>query len=158
MMKTELSDKDKKSCESNANIVMLAAIGTTILFTIMQCVFLLMAYQKSSKHLSSIKFDINMIINVILGIFIIIMGNYLPKSKNNGLIGIRTSWSMTNDKTWSYSNHYGGIILVISGFLIIIESLILGGLASIYIELGIIISATIIATIITCEISYLFQF
>ena len=33
----------------------------------------------------------------------------MPKTKKNGTIGVRISWSMYNDVTWAKSNYFGAI-------------------------------------------------
>lgn len=148
--KPEISDKDKHGLINNASVIMYAALGTTILFDVMQCVFLYMAYNEASKHLSSTSVDINKIIYVLVGALITVLGNVLPKSKKNGLVGIRTSWSMTNEKTWSYTHRYGGIVVSLCGILVIITALLFSDLMISFVSIGIII----ISSIILCIISY----
>ena len=51
----------------------------------------------------------------------------MPKTKKNGTIGVRISWSMYNDVTWAKSNYFGAIALIITGLLTIITSIFVSG-------------------------------
>lgn len=62
-------------------------------------------------------------------------------------MGLRTAWSMENDQTWLASNRFCGKLMVIAGIAIIIETLVIKGLASVIVMTGIIIAATIISVI-----------
>lgn len=54
------------------------------------------------------------------GLLFILLGNYLPKFKNNGIIGLRTTWSMHNDLCWYHSQRLGGIAFMLLGFFVIL--------------------------------------
>ena len=41
------------------------------------------------------------IVNVLMGLMLIPMGNIMPKVKRNGAFGLRTRWSMANDACWN---------------------------------------------------------
>lgn len=56
-------------------------------------------------------------------------------------------WSMKNDITWAKSNRFGGIFFMVSGLIIIIESVFIGGIASTIVMLGVIIIDGIISSI-----------
>lgn len=140
-------EKTIKEAENNLKVLNVVAIAMAAMFGIMQCVFLFMAINASKDEGASLDIDTSAITNIVMGVFIIIIGNIVPKAKRNATVGIRTVWSMENDETWAESNRIGGIILVIAGILIIIESAIAGGLASTFIMLGIIIAATILSVI-----------
>ena len=50
-------------------------------------------------------------------IFIIAIGNYLPKTKSNWFVGVRTPWTLTSDYTWTKTHRLAGWLLVISGII-----------------------------------------
>lgn len=54
---------------------------------------------------------------------LVILGNYMPKTKRNHIVGVRVSWSMYNDTTWRKSNRFGGVSMMIAGLLIILTTL-----------------------------------
>ncbi len=51
----------------------------------------------------------------IISLMFIILGNYLPKTEANGVVGIRAPWINENPDVWAKTNRFGGILLVILG-------------------------------------------
>ena len=49
----------------------------------------------------------------------------MTKTRINGVIGIRVSWSMYNDNTWRRSNRFGAIVIIIEGIVAIAGALLL---------------------------------
>lgn len=90
--------------------------------------------------------DITFIVNIVIGLLFIILGNYLPKIKRNYTIGIRTSWALNSDENWSRTHRFSGYVLVLTGMLYLILSM-LG-----YMFIGLII--IFIAGLICCGYSY----
>ena len=45
------------------------------------------------------------------------LGNSMPKAQRNSIYGLRTKWSMANDRCWQKSQRFGGSVLVISGII-----------------------------------------
>lgn len=68
---------------------------------------------------------VSKIIGVVLGLSLIPLGNILPKSKWNGVFGLRTRWSMANDTCWNLCQRAGGASLALTGILLIISSLLI---------------------------------
>lgn len=65
------------------------------------------------------EFNINFIMNIFFGLLFIIIGNYLPKCKQNYSLGIKISWTLNSEENWNYTHRLTGKIWVIGGFLII---------------------------------------
>ena len=65
------------------------------------------------------------IVNVLMGLMLIPMGNIMPKVKRNGAFGLRTRWSMANDACWNRCQRMGGLSLMITGALIVLGALLL---------------------------------
>lgn len=57
---------------------------------------------------------------IAIGIMLIILGNAMPKARMNSYFGLRTTWSMKNERVWQKSQRLGGISLVIGGVVMII--------------------------------------
>lgn len=140
-------EKDREEAKSNGKVLYLVAVGTTVMFGIMQCVLLYSIFIQEHKGLSSMPVDINVVTNVLIGILLIVMGNYMPKAKLNSLVGVRTPWSMKNDVIWAKSNRFGGMAGVFCGIMIIIETLMIKGLTSTLISIFIIILLGVTSTI-----------
>lgn len=124
---TASTDKECHGAASNAKCLIIVSISTSIVFGIMQCFILFGSYFEATKNSTHASIDIAKVSCILLGVLYIILGNYMPKTKKNGTIGVRISWSMYNDVTWAKSNHFGGIVLIITGLLTIITSIFVSG-------------------------------
>lgn len=136
---------DVEKSKSNINVLYIIAIAITFAFDVLQCIFLIMAFS-IAKNLST-NIDIPLIINCILSVVLIIIGNFLPKTKRNSVAGVRTSWTQKSDKAWNTANRNAGIALVVSGILTIIESSFIRGFISTIIMTAILLISVIISYI-----------
>lgn len=63
-----------------------------------------------------------MIVSAIVGIIVVVSGNYLPKCKQNNTIGIKLPWTLEDDETWNRTHRFAGFIWVIGGSIIVINA------------------------------------
>ena len=56
---------------------------------------------------------------------IMLLGNYLPKTRQNGVMGIRTSWSLADTDNWERTHRFAGPIFLTAGLLSLLATLIL---------------------------------
>ena len=103
-----------------------------------------MEFHYTNNTSTSIEVDIFKVLTMIIGIMFVIIGNVIPKCKNNSFIGVRTPWSMKNDIAWAYSQRYGGITLVISGIISIVGACFLKQIAALIFMSVILVTTTII--------------
>lgn len=64
--------------------------------------------------------DINFIIYLLVGLLFIIIGNYLPKCKQNYTIGIRVRWALDNEENWNATHRFAGKVWVVGGVLMMV--------------------------------------
>ncbi|MBM7602828.1 putative membrane protein [Metabacillus crassostreae] len=62
--------------------------------------------------------QIEVIAPVLVGIMIIIIGNYLPKCKQNYTIGIKLPWTLNSHDNWNKTHHLSGYLWIIGGLCI----------------------------------------
>ena len=144
------SDKERKEAQNNKTVIYVTAIGTGLLYNGMQLIFLYAEIKSTGASKSP--FDITMGINLLSGLLLIGLGNILPKTKRNSLVGLRTTWSMKDDEIWAKSNRFAGKAFVLSGILIMIETLFLKAWVSILVMLGILIGAAVLSAIYSYRI------
>ncbi len=60
-------------------------------------------------------------------ILVIIKGNYLPKTRSNWFLGIRTPWTLSSDITWEKTHRLAGRLLMLAGFVCLIGAFVLNG-------------------------------
>ena len=51
------------------------------------------------------------------GLMFMVIGNYLPKVKQNNTIGIRVVWTLQDEENWSATHRFSGKIWVAAGIL-----------------------------------------
>ncbi|MCU9533354.1 SdpI family protein [Streptococcus sp. CSL10205-OR2] len=68
-------------------------------------------------------FNVLVILRISLSLLIIIIGNYLPKTKRNNSLGIRLPWTLANDNNWIKTHDFSAKMWVIGGILLLTISL-----------------------------------
>ena len=69
-----------------------------------------------------IELRINVIMPMFIGLLFIIIGNYLPKCKQNHTVGIKVPWTLNDDENWNKTHRFAGTLWVIGGAIISITS------------------------------------
>ncbi len=69
--------------------------------------------------------NVGLIISVFFGILFIIIGNYLPKCKQNKTLGIKLPWTLNSEENWHATHRFAGKVWVICGFSWLIFALLL---------------------------------
>ena len=59
--------------------------------------------------------DIVSAVIALLSLMFIVIGNYLPKTEPNSVVGIRAPWINNNPDVWAKTNRLGGILFVAAG-------------------------------------------
>ncbi len=62
---------------------------------------------------------IELLVPVMLGILLVVMGNYLPKARQNRTLGIKISWTLNNEENWNKTHRIAGKLWVVGGLLMI---------------------------------------
>ena len=57
---------------------------------------------------------------VFVGVVFVIIGNYMPKCKQNYTIGIKIPWTLNNEENWNKTHRLAGFVWVICGVAIIL--------------------------------------
>ena len=111
------------------NFLGMVGIAQALMFGCMHY-FILYSSYKEAELGSSGAVDIAKISCILCGLLFIVLGNFMTKTKKNGVAGVRTSWSMYIDVTWRKSNRIGAYCLVIAGILTVITTAFLDGVVS----------------------------
>jgi uncharacterized membrane protein len=78
----------------------------------------------------------------LIGLFLLTIGNVLPRVRANSFIGIRTPWTLSNGESWSLMQRIAGYGLVVAGGLFLLDSAVAKPWAD-----DLAIAATIFATL-----------
>ena len=55
------------------------------------------------------------IVSVGTGLLFILIGNYMPKMRRNWVMGIRTPWTLADERVWDKTHRFAGPLFMISG-------------------------------------------
>ena len=96
-----------------------------------------------------IHFNLSLFLGIFLGVIYIIVGNYLPKTRQNYTIGFKLPWTYANEENWNKTNRLAGVIDIVMGILIIINAAM--GVLNIFYSF---LAAVLIGTLIPLGYSY----
>ena len=148
----EPTPREQASRRNNIKVVRIVTIVFEIFWLILICWMLWTSKENANIETAQTATNIGQFIWIALGILLVVIGNILPKSRMNSIIGVRTTWSMYNEETWSKSNRFGGIVLMVTGVAMVIASLILKESALIIVNLGLMILSSIVILVYTYKV------
>lgn len=143
----EKEEKKQMEAKSSAKFLNIIGISQAAMFGIMHYFILYSSYVQADTGETKATVDIAKISCLLLGILLVILGNFMPKARKNYSAGVRTSYSMYNDVTWRKSNRFGAICIIVAGILTVITSAFANGTVSVVCFLVYIITATVATAI-----------
>ncbi len=74
-------------------------------------------------YITAFDYEINFkfYIAILLAIMFILIGNYLPKCKQNYTLGVKIKWTLQNEENWNATHRFTGKIWLISGVLMLLS-------------------------------------
>ena len=79
--------------------------------------------------------SIERIIPALMGVLFVLIGNYLPKTKQSYTLGIRLPWTLASEENWNRTHRLGGFLWVIGGLYFIVMSFFTWNLAALLIPI-----------------------
>ena len=86
---------------------------------------------------------IEKLVPIFLGILFIVIGNYLPKCKQNYTIGIRVMWALDDEENWTATHRFASRLWVGCGVVILLLAFLPWAAVSLWIVLGLVLAATL---------------
>ncbi|MBP1559498.1 MAG: SdpI family protein [Oscillospiraceae bacterium] len=99
-----------------------------------------------SVYLIALGFDLNMslIAQLLVGVVFIIIGNYLPKCRQNYTMGIKLPWTLADEDNWNKTHRLAGWLWMVAGLLFLVFTLM--DRMSEWFLLGVILVAVLVPT------------
>jgi uncharacterized membrane protein len=82
---------------------------------------LLGVYIASGLYNLGYNVKISLVIPLLIGILMILIGNYMGKIKNNWFVGIKTPWTLSSENIWNKTHRMGGYMFILFGLIIIVS-------------------------------------
>jgi uncharacterized membrane protein len=123
--------------------------ASQINYVIFGLVVLLLIFQVVSFAVAlGLPIDSASVLNLVLSLGMILLGNYMGKFRRNFWMGIRTPWTLTSDTVWERTHRLGGWLFVLCGIIGIAVTFVPG------VRLWSIIVLLLAASLITVIYSY----
>lgn len=65
---------------------------------------------------------VNRVVPIFVSLIIILLGNYLPKCKQNYTVGIKLPWTLNNEANWNKTHHLAGYLWTFGGLCLLLSS------------------------------------
>lgn len=131
-----VTEREQQAARTNAKILTVTGLCTVLVLTVVQGVLLYNAYTAAGSRSTESTVDMGKLLCLLLGGLFMVMGNFMPRTKRNSLLGIRLRWSRYNDNTWRKSNLIGGWAMAGAGLLMLLTALFTQGVVAIGLMLG----------------------
>ncbi len=100
--------------EISERIMLLSGIAMFAVFDLMAAYFLYLGFRQV-ENLAALPLDLHRLLCGASGLGLIALGNWMPKLKEPGPVGLRTPWSMKNQTVWRKCQRFGGWAMAAAG-------------------------------------------
>ena len=145
-----IAQKQEPQGNNNEKSSLLVGNCVLLIFNLL-CGFMIYSSLHKVEKLEFASFTFVQISFIIIGIFLIVISNLMPKVKRNSVLGFRTKQTMKNDEIWKKCQRFSGFTGVMTGFVIVVISFLFNNIT-------LIISALIITFLkIGIDITYSYK-
>jgi uncharacterized membrane protein len=93
--------------------------------------FILVGYLSLLYYTSSLiglgyQISINKVMVIAIGLLFLVLGNFMPKVRKNWFVGIRTPWTLSDERVWNKTHRLAGKLFALGGLLSILTVLLDG--------------------------------
>lgn len=126
---------------------------TGMYFIIMVATILILIAIQIITTLVALGYDINIpiIISELVGVLFIVVGNYLPRARQNFFVGVKTPWTLMNEVVWDKTHRLSSKVFVLAGIVFMISVFL-----PIAVQVYVIIATIALLVIIPIVSSYIF--
>ena len=140
--------KDSASARANVKAVGIAGVSLNAMLTLVQAWLLLRIYRATAPGGAVTGDVLDRLPLILVGLLFIVLGNIMPKTRRNGFIGFRVSWSMYNDETWRRTHRFGGYAMVATGVLAVLAAALVSPPLAATAVLLALVTAAIVVTLV----------
>jgi uncharacterized membrane protein len=114
----------------------------------------LMAFMQMSIAAPALGWELpHKLFHVVIGPFLVVLGNMLPKSRPGFFVGIRTPWTISDTDNWIATHRLGGKLMIAAGVIVAFSAFVSTGEAG---ALLLVVLPIAIATLIPIAYSWWF--
>ncbi|MBR5095845.1 MAG: DUF1648 domain-containing protein [Treponema sp.] len=140
--------KEAAFAKANAKTLGIVGAAITALLAAVDGVILYGSYIAATNSGTKALPLVFKLVFALLGIIIVVIGNFMPKTRINGVFGVRVKWSVYNDATWKKTNRFGAFCAVAAGALIVAAAVIFDSVPVLFaVELGLVALSSVAVVI-----------
>ena len=109
-------DNDPKNINKNKLIIL---IGKATVPLVLLITFMISVFYGLGKEI-----NVMVIISLFVGFLLIVIGNYLPKTKRNYTVGIKLPWTLNSDENWNKTHRLAGYFFILGGIVFLLTPFI----------------------------------
>lgn len=109
-------DNDPKNKDKNNFVI---TIGKATVPLVMLITFVISVFYGLGKEI-----NVMVIISIFVGFLLILIGNYLPKTKRNYTVGIKLPWTLNSDENWNKTHRLAGYFFILGGIFFLLTPFI----------------------------------
>ena len=109
---------DKQNRGHNEKVLNLVGL----IFPSMSVVFAVFMYTRAME----IDLNLGCVLFPLLGLLFIVIGNWMPKIKQNATLGIKVKWTLYSEENWNKTHRFAGFVWVIGGVLFCLMAFVPG--------------------------------
>lgn len=87
--------------------------------------------------------NIGLLVNLFIGVLFLLIGNYLPKAKQNYTVGIKLPWTLNSEENWNRTHRMAGWLWMLGGLAMIVNAFFLSTVVLIVVLCGLVIPPTV---------------
>lgn len=147
----KLSREEQKA--RNRKAIAISRLIFLGVFNVLTIFFLATAWKDSQADSGKMTVDVLRLTAALLSVMDILLGNILPKCRQNSMMGVRTPWTLESEEVWYKTHRLGGFLMVGGGVLSLVFSLFLPGMWA----LGVYLAITVLAAVVLTAASWRFS-
>lgn len=89
------------------------------------------------------KVNIGLLANLIIGALFLLIGNYLPKAKQNYTVGIKLPWTLNSEENWNRTHRMAGWLWMLGGLAMIVNAFFLSTAVLVVVLCGVVLPPAI---------------
>ena len=109
-----VTDRDKKNKNQNPKMQKIVLWIVPVITWLLSGSMYFTSFEKESDVA-----NVMTVCFLLLGLLFCVIGNYLPKCKQNFTLGIKIKWTLENEENWNKTHRLGGIVWFICGLIMI---------------------------------------
>lgn len=113
---------------------------------IVMCIFPVMSILTSFgmyRAAMGLEFGVDVFIPGLIGLMFLVIGNYLPKCRQNSTLGIKLPWTFASEENWNKTHRLGGKVWTVCGLGMIVNVFV----GQVWLMLACIFSAILVPTV-----------